>query len=557
MLPSRSAAPLALLLPLLVLPLTPALAADDIEWSGISVFDRLPGELGWGGGKGPNTSLEVTPDGLRLVDAGTSKGELNCYSLRWGARPETGALVQATLKLVSCTASAGICLHASDGVHEDCLTFYPDRLELSGAKLSYAMNTTDGFHTYQLRICGRTVEVWADGKLVIDGWGKLSTAAYEGRCVVQFGSISSPATGEAIFKEVRYAVNMPPAVRVPGAEDVVIYRKEGIYACFPSLRRLDDGRLVTSFGTRVRRSHIDGTGGSATMVSSDGGRTWAPTTESLPDPRYRRADGVMISPYARGWIYVDEAELPKIKEQGRSWMKAREGTIAYLGDPMVRVTAADGTAKTVSLPPPTPAGVMTYNTSAFVHTGKLWLTAIYGKVAPGKPDGVWVVRSGDDGETWEVVPLAVGPSPEMGFDETALCDNGRGEIIAVLRPAPESHHSYQCFSSDGGKTWSAPVDTGFWGYPSNVIRLQDGRLLCCYGYRRDRMGIRAVLSTDGGHTWDVRNELVIRADGHGNGGDNGYPISLQMEDGHIFTIYYLNDASNVTHIAGTHWSVPK
>jgi hypothetical protein len=72
------------------------------------------------------------------------------------------------------------------------------------------------------------------------------------------------------------------------------------------------------------------------------------------------------------------------------------------------------------------------------------------------------------------------------------------------------------------------------------------------------MGVRAVLSSTGGHTWDLENEIILRADGYGNGGDNGYPISLEhdTEDGRIFTIYYLNDKENVTHVAGTHWQVP-
>lgn len=168
-----------------------------------------------------------------------------------------------------------------------------------------------------------------------------------------------------------------------------------------------------------------------------------------------------------------------------------------------------------------------------------------------------MIRSGDNGETWELAQVAHPIGDRIGFSETALCDTGRGEIIAMMRSGSGGeYNSYQSFSSDGGRTWSPPEDTGIWGYPCNVIRLADGRLLCTYGYRRDAMGIRAVLSDDGGHTWKLSDEIVLRADGWGNGGDNGYPLSVQLEDEHIFTIYYLNDRENVTHIAGTHWMPP-
>lgn len=533
----------------------PAMPAD-IQWDGVYDAEKLPDEVGWGASKGDNTFAEITPDGLRIVDEGTERTELHCYSYRWGARPDRGAIAQATVKAVSSTGVAGMCLHVSDGAHEDSLNFYPDRIELSGAGLSYPMDTTADFFTYQVRISGMNIQVWVDDAPVIDGWGKFAREAHNGRCVIQFGSISSPATGEAYWKDVRFAVNTIPVQRIEGAEDVVIYYREGIYACFPSLYRAADGRLFTSFGTRARRSHIDPTGGSARAVSADDGRTWELTDESLPDPRFIREDGTTLRPHARGWVYVDEAELDDIKERGRSWMKAREGVVAYLGDPRASITDPDGETRVIELETPTPAGVMGFNASSFLRSGDLWMMAIYGRVQAGGPSAVWVIRSEDNGETWEVVQVAAPLSDDLGLNETALCENDRGEIIAVMRPQPERHNSYQVFSADGGRTWSEPRDTGFWGYPSNVIRLRDGRLLCTYGYRRDAQGVRAVISEDGGHTWDVDNEIIIRADGKGAGGDNGYPISIELDDGHIFTIYYLNDTQNVTHVAGTHWRVP-
>jgi len=282
------------------------------------------------------------------------------------------------------------------------------------------------------------------------------------------------------------------------------------------------------------------------------------TQESAYDPRFRREDGTTFVPRAEAWVYVDEAELPDIKARNRRWMKVRPGTVAYLGDAMVDITRPDGTKEQVRFDSPVPGGCMGFHhASSFLHIGKLWMTAIYCSTGTEGLSGVWVIRSEDDGENWELVHVAGPVANRLGLGEPALCDNGQGEIVCVMRSGSGGkYNTHQSFSSDRGETWSPAEDTGIWGYPCNVIRLADGRLLCSYGYRRDQIGVRAVLSDDGGHTWDLGNEIVIRSDGHGNGGDNGYPISLQMDDGHIFTIYYINDAENVPHVAGTHWELP-
>ncbi len=531
---------------------------DEAAWDVVYTADALPTESGWGASQGENTSAEIADGALHIIDAGTARTQLHCYSRHWGARPERGAIVRATVKLVDCTDRSGMCLLVADGVHEAGLTFYPDRIVLSNLDLEHAMDTTDGFHTYEIRIAGINIEVWVDGAPVIDGWGKFIHEAYEGRRIISFGSISSAATAEAYWRDVRYVAHTIPAEPIAGAQNVVIYRQEGIYACFPSLMRLDDGRLVTGFATRARRSHIDNTGGGARAISRDGGYTWELTEERFTDPRTIRDDGTRIVPHAGGWTYVPEEQLPEVRARGRRWMKAREGTIAYLTDPRVRIEPPDGEARIIELQSPLPGGSMGHQSaSSFLHAGDLWLNAIY--CSPGQEglSSVWVIRSGDNGESWALHEVAHPIGDRIGFSETALCDNGRGEIIAVMRSGSGGeYNTYQSFSSDGGLTWSPPEDTGIWGYPCNVILLDDGRLLCTYGYRRDAMGIRAVLSEDGGHTWKLSEEIVLRADGWGNGGDNGYPLSMQMDDGHIFTIYYLNDRENVTHIAGTHWSVP-
>ncbi len=536
--------------------------ADDApidDWEVVYEADVMPGQAGWGGHPGDSTSAELTDDGLHIVDAGTEHAQLRFFKRQWPARPERGGEVEVTMRAVSCSGRSANSVLIADGVHEECVTFYPDRVELNNSGLTYAMDTTDAFHAYLIRIAGISIEVWVDGELAIDGWGAFTHEAHAGRQLIGFGSIASAFTGEGYWKRVRAASWRERVETWPDAEHVVIYRQEGVYACFPSLAQLDDGRLFARFGTRARRSHIDNTGGSSGAISSDGGYTWEPTDEIYRGSDRVREDGTVITPHARGWVYVPEEQLPQIKERGRKWRHVREGTVAYLGDPRVRIEPEDGESKLIELESPVPGGSMGYHlASSFLRSGDLWMTAIYCFYANGAPNGTWAVRSEDNGKTWDVVEVARPLGDRISFGEAALCENGLGEIICMMRTSPAGkYNTYQCFSSDGGKTWSHPQDSGIWGYPCNVIRLDDGRLLCTYGYRRDPIGIRAVLSDDGGHTWDLENEIVLRADGQGHGGDNGYPISVQLDDGHIFTIYYLNDDQNVTHIAGTNWWPPE
>jgi len=100
-----------------------------------------------------------------------------------------------------------------------------------------------------------------------------------------------------------------------------------------------------------------------------------------------------------------------------------------------------------------------------------------------------------------------------------------------------------------------------WGHPASIIAMPDGRLLCTYGYRRKPFGVRASISDDWGVTWRVNQEIIIRKDGGGgkgvDDGDLGYPISIVLRDGSIFTAYYLNTKGSDCFIAGSIFRIPQ
>ena len=88
--------------------------------------------------------------------------------------------------------------------------------------------------------------------------------------------------------------------------------------------------------------------------------------------------------------------------------------------------------------------------------------------------------------------------------------------------------------------------------------------MCSYGHRRAPYGVRACLSRDGCETWDTDNEIVLRDDGFttdgtvagkGTPADLGYPRTVELADGSLFTVYYFTLGDSVTHVAATEWTL--
>ena len=92
----------------------------------------------------------------------------------------------------------------------------------------------------------------------------------------------------------------------------------------------------------------------------------------------------------------------------------------------------------------------------------------------------------------------------------------------------------QSESTDGGKTWSVPHSIGVWGFPSHLLRLQDGRLLMSYGYRRGSMGNQARLSEDEGNSWSDPMIISDNADNY----DLGYVTTVEFDDGELLSVWY-------------------
>ena len=111
----------------------------------------------------------------------------------------------------------------------------------------------------------------------------------------------------------------------------------------------------------------------------------------------------------------------------------------------------------------------------------------------------------------------------------------------------------QTVSDDRGHTWSPPEPLNFHGSPPHLLSHSSGALVCTYGCRQGDFGQRAMVSRDGGESWDY--DLILRDDG--SDGDLGYPSSVELADGSIFTVYYQRERPGAQcALLWTRWALP-
>ncbi len=172
---------------------------------------------------------------------------------------------------------------------------------------------------------------------------------------------------------------------------------------------------------------------------------------------------------------------------------------------------------------------------------------------------VMAYESHDDGETWEY--LSTIPNLEnnpTGFVEPHLCELPDGTIIGGLRISiadyPGQLRTYTTFSNDGGKTWTKPEPLeGVYGAPPHFLLHSSGALILTYGRRRyGKQGQYARISRDGGKTWG--KDFLISPEAPD--WDQGYPSSVELKNGDIFTLYYQKyEGDNYPSLLATTWNL--
>ena len=167
------------------------------------------------------------------------------------------------------------------------------------------------------------------------------------------------------------------------------------------------------------------------------------------------------------------------------------------------------------------------------------LQSFYGQTLNQKNSESYVIRSTDQGKSWEMMKIASKPGTTL--NETVLVGFDDGRVVAMIRSnhhKGDAYYVYSTISNDSGRTWQPVVRTPILGQPLRAILLESGNILLTYCYRAVPGGVRACISYDRGESWDLENEIILRDDVIANNWISGAGArTVQLSDGTIFSAY--------------------
>ena len=257
------------------------------------------------------------------------------------------------------------------------------------------------------------------------------------------------------------------------------------------------------------------TGGRAMLTrSTDGGRTWSKPETLIDTPADDRHPSFLELP--DGTILCTLFTYP-----GQGDMKA-DPSLAH----HTRVVRSTDGGHTWQLTPPLPSPFVADESDGpmvILDDGSVLLT-LDGQPQDGTPNQSALLRSQDGGQSWELLSTI---ATDHDLYETNAVQLPDGRLVLMARPEGDI-----TWSDDGGRTWTKPVTFGMRLFAPSLHVLSDGTLLCLHG-SYGAGGLRAIFSTDGGHTW------VAPAPDYGFLIDRsyGYGKAMELPDGSLFITY--------------------
>jgi sugar lactone lactonase YvrE len=293
----------------------------------------------------------------------------------------------------------------------------------------------------------------------------------------------------------------------------------GGYAAFPDVCRTPRGDLVCVFYSGY--AHVSHPkpgwplGGRVMMTrSSDEGRTWSKAAVILDTPHDDRdphvsclADGTLVVSWFVTW---NPASPPPGQKHPHALFHSSSVSDGGVWSPpqQIQLDSPDWWA-----------------CSAPIRELKdgTWILGIYTEAASGHAWGA-TIRSRDRGKTWGDL-AAIGRDAKLPLDaETDVIELKDGRLLAALRSSRVNLHF--AWSSDGGRSWTDPRDSGFRGHCPIFLRMKSGTILL--GHRVPNTALH--WSADDGASWNgpVQIDAVIGA----------YPGLVELPGGDVFCVYY-------------------
>lgn len=339
------------------------------------------------------------------------------------------------------------------------------------------------------------------------------------------------------------------------------------YFGWPSVARLADGTIVAG-SSGLRRAHICPWGKSVLCYSHDNGKTYGECKVAHDDMIDNRDLGVIAlggQKFGITWFSLDTRVYPMSRclpdeadaKEAEAYMATwNNDTVQTLMGSWNKMTSDGGETWTraIKVPVSAPHGYVVMGDGSLGYLGKGYREDLKG---PGGPVQYAVSK---DGFEWHVKGEVPIPEEEVElYHEPHVIELKDGSLMGVIRYHLIKDKGYGMdvcvtYSKDGGCTWTAPERMNLAGSPPHLLRHSSGAIVLTYGYREPGYGQRAVVSYDEGKTWS--EDIIIRDDGET--GDLGYPCSIELDDGSIYTVYYQAVPGHAnTSIMWSHWELPQ
>ncbi len=350
------------------------------------------------------------------------------------------------------------------------------------------------------------------------------------------------------------------------------------YFAWPSIARLQNGRLA-AVASGYRYEHICPFGKAVIAYSEDEGESFtvpAPVIDTPLDDRDAGITtfgtrGVIVTSFNNAVSFQRAVNSRRGDAEMRPATKAfvsayldtvsEEEEKTYLGS-RFRVSTDGGVTfgNIFKSPVTSPHGPLELKDGTLLWVGRVFSS---NDTFSAQPEGVQVYRVSPDGTTEYVSSIEPCYVDGVAADscEPHTAELADGTLICHIRvqkysPEPDKNifTVFQSESKDKGLTWSKPrqILERLGGSPAHLLVHSSGVLLSTYGYRQSPFGVKVMLSTDNGASWETGHDLYI----NGVNEDLGYPCTVELKDKSLFTVFYAHRAEEEPAvILGQKWSI--
>ena len=343
-------------------------------------------------------------------------------------------------------------------------------------------------------------------------------------------------------------------------------------ACYPSLARLSDNRILCTFG--VGQSKDDAKATVRLMQSSDEGRSWQPGAFVL-DTHLNGVPGSMAMATLietapnelvafSSWGNRSDPSLPishpetagclemrlvksHSRDGGKTWSALEEITSVPFEQPEV-------SGPVIALSEPNHLLLPMENQKHYDDPNPI-------------DEKCYAMLSFDGGKSWPEWAMIAHDHPARKFWCNRVAKFPSGKLACVSwtfdNQTERDLPLHITFGSPDGKTWSTPISTGIEGQVSYLFPLDENRVLMATSHRQSPAGIRLRQSLDGGKSWEADGLLVFDAEDQAaqSGGDLGsyyqqmtnytfgWSPMVRLQNGDILLAYFAGRENDI----GIYW----